>query len=669
MEYFEKCNWTRGGGVLTDKPHCPKPYGQFIYKEQCLVCTTDTIANRVVHSNNTFRSFIKQEPLSQITSTAMLTMLSLIVHLKWSSVCVIFDNETKQEAIELHEGLSAIHVYAVMYSMEEVTSSKIDDLLATSSLHESKKLNFTVLCRLESCQSFLKKFVNRLNSSCDWMPVRTLMWRTDRREFSTVGYVNGNGTLLAEKEIFPNAKFGFNMRKLQARTLPWPPFVKFDNKTKQYTGISIELVKQLADGLNFTYEIKEPPDGHWGIPLDDGSWTGMVGQLQRREIDFVAAPLTVQAQREMVIDFTHPYHHETAVILMKTPDENVSQWTRLLDPLSPMVFLCIGIALSVTSFLIFVFEKYNPFYSSENKERWTKRGLHHFCDAFCYMYGALLCQGSEHAAASTTGRTFLSSWWLFCIVVAATYSGNFVAFLTYQKVALPFKDINGLIAQNTYTWGTTGGTVYETLFQTSEVPAVKEVWNGIVRFSKEDPSVLDHDTQAHIRKVKGGNYAYFGDRTLVELSMASSCDLVLASTDIFYFTYALGLPNHSPFEKIFSDEVISILESGLLQVWKLKLWPKPGNCEGISVTEAKSIGVIDIQISFYLISFGIGIAAITLFIERVKFWCFKTFDKRERKEDTYDNEENNINTIEDDDVYSTINEVSRCRVTMHQENR
>lgn len=82
----------------------------------------------------------------------------------------------------------------------------------------------------------------------------------------------------------------------------------------------------------------------------------------------------------------------------------------------------------------------------------------------------ILCNfitGSEHVAASTTGRTFLSSWWLFCIVVAATYSGNFVAFLTYQKVALPFKDINGLIAQNTYTWGTTGGTVYETLFQVS----------------------------------------------------------------------------------------------------------------------------------------------------------------------------------------------------------
>ncbi|XP_063399364.1 glutamate receptor ionotropic, delta-1-like [Mytilus trossulus] len=731
MKYFTKCNWTRGGGVLTDKLQCPKPYGQFIYKEHCLVCTTDTIANRVVHSNNTFRSFIKQEPLSYITSTAMLTMLSLIVHLKWSSVCVIFDNETKQEAIELHEGLSAIHVYAVMYSMEEVTSSKIDDLLATSSLHESKKLNFTVLCRLESCQSFLKKpfdygrrnvwrsallhfsrwlvavfhsgtltaletnnscpfdnvavlqfptiqmhnsqiqskFGNRLNSSCDWMPVLTLMWRTERREFSTVGYVNGNGTLLAEKEIFPNAKFGFNMRKLEARTLPWPPFVKFDNKTKQYSGISIELVKQLADGLNFTYDIKEPPDGHWGIPLDDGSWTGMVGQLQRREIDFVAAPLTVQAQREMVIDFTHPYHHETAVILMKTPDENASQWTRLLDPLSPMVFLCIGIALLITSFFIFILEKYNPFYSGDNKERWTKRGLHHFCDAFCYMYGALLCQGSGHVAASSTGRTFLSSWWLFCIVVAATYSGNFVAFLTYQKVALPFKDINGLIAQNTYTWGTTGGTVYETLFQTSEVPAVKEVWNGIVRFSKDDPSVLDHDTQAHIQKVKGGNYAYFGDRTLVELSMASSCDLVLASTDIFYFTYALGLPNHSPFEKIFSDEVISILESGLLQVWKLKLWPKPGNCEGISATEAKSIGVIDIQISFHLISFGIGIAALTLFIERVKFWCIKTFAKRVRKGATNDNEENNMKTIEDDDVYSTINQVSRCRVTLHQENR
>ncbi|CAC5406408.1 unnamed protein product [Mytilus coruscus] len=93
MEDFAKCNST-GEGVLTYIPHCPKPYGKFIHREQCLVCTADTITNRVVHSNNTFGSFVKQEPLSYITSTAMLSMISLIVHLKWSSVCVIFDNET-----------------------------------------------------------------------------------------------------------------------------------------------------------------------------------------------------------------------------------------------------------------------------------------------------------------------------------------------------------------------------------------------------------------------------------------------------------------------------------------------------------------------------------------------------------------------------------------------
>lgn len=57
------------------------------------------------------------------------------------------------------------------------------------------------------------------------MPIQTLMWRTERREFSTVGYVNGNGTLLAETDIFPNAKFGFNMRKLEARTLPVSSYI------------------------------------------------------------------------------------------------------------------------------------------------------------------------------------------------------------------------------------------------------------------------------------------------------------------------------------------------------------------------------------------------------------------------------------------------------------
>jgi len=32
----------------------------------------------------------------------------------------------------------------------------------------------------------------------------------------------------------------------------------------------------------YRYEVELPPDGQWGIPLDNGSWNGGIGLLQRK---------------------------------------------------------------------------------------------------------------------------------------------------------------------------------------------------------------------------------------------------------------------------------------------------------------------------------------------------------------------------------------------------
>ena len=53
--------------------------------------------------------------------------------------------------------------------------------------------------------------------------------------------------------------------------------------------------------MNFTYELTRPEDGEWGKLMDDGiSWTGMVGNLQKKEIDigtnFKFAPISLICQ-------------------------------------------------------------------------------------------------------------------------------------------------------------------------------------------------------------------------------------------------------------------------------------------------------------------------------------------------------------------------------------
>ncbi|CAC5400569.1 unnamed protein product [Mytilus coruscus] len=165
--------------------------------------------------------------------------------------------------------------------------------------------------------------------------------------------------------------------------------------------MTIELLIELSRRLNFTYDLKLPPDGN-------NIWTGLIGQLQRREVDLVAAPLVIDVLRETVADFTQPYFYEQSGIIIKKPV--ISYSTKLQDPVNPM-----------------------------------------------------MC--GQHVAASSAGKTLLSCWWVFCITMAATYSGNFVAILTVTKKKLPFKDAEGLVAQNTYKWGTAGATVFETILE------------------------------------------------------------------------------------------------------------------------------------------------------------------------------------------------------------
>ena len=81
------------------------------------------------------------------------------------------------------------------------------------------------------------------------------------------------------------------------------------------------------------------------------------------------------------------------------------------------------------------------------------------------MYASLCTLGGVHLPDSWAGRTFVSFWWLFCIIIVATYCGNLIAFLTVPQDKPPFTNLAELIAlKGDFIWGTLGGTSWEVTF-------------------------------------------------------------------------------------------------------------------------------------------------------------------------------------------------------------
>ncbi|EDO32625.1 predicted protein [Nematostella vectensis] len=75
-------------------------------------------------------------------------------------------------------------------------------------------------------------------------------------------------------------------RKLKVVLVEDPPFVFSEVKdgTRHYTGYSIDLITKIAELLSFKFYIVESPDGKYGGRNPDGSFNGIVVELQRQAV-------------------------------------------------------------------------------------------------------------------------------------------------------------------------------------------------------------------------------------------------------------------------------------------------------------------------------------------------------------------------------------------------
>ncbi|XP_060558639.1 glutamate receptor ionotropic, delta-1-like [Ruditapes philippinarum] len=344
----------------------------------------------------------------------------------------------------------------------------------------------------------------------------------------------------------------------------------------------------------------------------------------------VLGALATAYDRSQIMDFSYPFFYEFLSVLVKKPDIIASKWKTLIDPFKWEVLVYIGISLPLMTILVFLIEKYNPFYDipEHSADRDRNGGLHRLQNSVWYMYGALLCQGGVHLPDSTAGRTLVSSWWLFCIIIVGIYSGNLIAYLTVTKEKLPFQTLDGLIrSKGTYKWGTVGDSYFSTVFLKGTHPKYKAIGDGMREFNKTDREVLNPYTNIHIRKVKKGKYAWIGDKTSIDIAMGKECTLTSIKEEFLPLKYSLGFVKDSPHTNIFSKQIIKLHESGLLQIWKRKWWPKANFCTGNTVTEAKPISLMDVQSAFYVCVIGIFFGAMAFIIELIIYkcrtWCKK----------------------------------------------
>jgi polar amino acid transport system substrate-binding protein len=214
-------------------------------------------------------------------------------------------------------------------------------------------------------------------------------------------------------------------RTLKVAVIDGPPWCMKD-EDGHWTGMTIELLRELAEELHFNYQFEET------------TLKGAQELVHNGEVDLAGAGLAITAEREALFDFSDPY-----CVFNQTVAVNADQQSSLIDIARSTFlswgFLCI-MALLVTVTLLGAL----VFWLLELKgdsEYYAKRDLNAF--ARSVLWSIMVLTGREmpksigfdaHPPKTIWARAFAVAWMMMGILLLSLFTAGAASFLTSKQM-------------------------------------------------------------------------------------------------------------------------------------------------------------------------------------------------------------------------------------------
>ncbi|OWF48940.1 glutamate receptor 4-like [Mizuhopecten yessoensis] len=372
----------------------------------------------------------------------------------------------------------------------------------------------------------------------------------------------------------------------------------------RFEGFAVDLIKEVAEMLQFDYDIYLVHDGMFGSKIDDSNeeWNGMIGELLAGNATMSVAPISINSQREEAVDFTKPFMTRYISVLMKLPKSERSYF-EFLNPLHHIVWFCTCGAFVVVSIILYMLEKIG---ASHNKDYPAIS----FRESLWFVFGSLL-QGSTDASPSTLpGRILTSAWWFFALILISSYTANLAAFLTVKKINAPIKSVTDLASQTKIQYGTVRSSGIMHFFKQTTIEHFSKMWAQMSEVREQDSMV---DTTAEgFQRVKQGNYAFFWDTTVNKYMTIMDCEFMEIGPHFDPKGFGIGVPPGATYREELSMAILRMSDTGLLHELENKWWGRR-NCPDFtkpSADETSELQIENIAGVFFILVGGIVFAAI-----------------------------------------------------------
>jgi ABC-type amino acid transport substrate-binding protein len=226
-----------------------------------------------------------------------------------------------------------------------------------------------------------------------------------------------------------NANVG---KKVIVGTKPAPPF-SFKNEKGVWTGISIDLWRNIANELGLQYEIKEY------------DLKGLLNAVENKTVDFGVAAITITPTRENVFDFSHAFYHTGLGIAVP-----VKQQSSPVLSIAKQVFsfqflgylLTLNFTLLCVGFLIWMAER------RRNPDQY-RTGVAGILDGFWWSAVTMTTVGyGDTVPRSAFGRLIALIWMFMAIIIISFFTAGIASSLTVSQLDYGvkcFEDLNNVV--------------------------------------------------------------------------------------------------------------------------------------------------------------------------------------------------------------------------------
>ncbi|MCB1201687.1 MAG: transporter substrate-binding domain-containing protein [Leptospiraceae bacterium] len=251
----------------------------------------------------------------------------------------------------------------------------------------------------------------------------------------------------------------------------------FKNEQGEYTGISYDFLKLISRKLNIEFTIHE------------FTLNGLLEAVEKREVDLGVAALTMSSEREMHIDFSHPFYNTGLAIAIKRGSSNT--FITLLKQFGSWGFmkavLFLLSLLTLAGLVIWFAER------RKNKSEFPEKPREGILQGIWWAAVTVTTVGYGDKSPKTFAGRFFALFWMFSgLIFISSFTASITASLTISELSVDIRNIADL---RNYRVGTIENSAAQNYLKDNQIKfkGYRQVQEGLndLLLSKIDAFIYD----------------------------------------------------------------------------------------------------------------------------------------------------------------------------------